>query len=649
MGSQVFDSCNAGRLLDTLSGSHLHWSDFRDNILPAFRIQFRDAKTITQLLPTTFLARLQVFQGRLAKYEEQSQNWQAGSYTTHNPSTLPLLSVRLLGKQPSCAQTTRCTLARLSREGLPPRLTTEKTTIYELPTAKPSSLCGFSPEAFDKTEQAHLIGALTASGIKIDFDTGDVQQETICSPFLAFEQFESNSEHDLETARNLCAITGASMVRAQQQLFHKAYGLQAVHQNPVTFTCAFNAKQAIIHCHNIDEDGCYITTAVCKFTLALDNHLRSFLAWIDAIESWASMYLLLRIKGAINQTTHAMPSPPPSPPLMNTNLLSIDTSADILSHLVEQLQHIWPSVAWRTDAHIQETPLQSSIAQCGTPFPTRQHYGSLLLKSPDGASSPSSERSFVTPEDSSSSYSERLAPLRTDMPLSAISNARTSLHARRWSTMSMRSGLDGSSTPRSPCRPASLSPCSPGPEAPVSSRSPVLVLQKRLDVAMDEIHDLRSQVERLQGYIDQKIESIQHRFCVNSHKQNATERQQRPTEGTLESNEGIIRRLIQPEDDQRTPTANNPFLQHTHTSAGCQHSHMSGTSPTDFATSIPGSFDGQSPGDLDYLPNANLCLKLTLILGCLFMLMLDQRFMLGVAVSGILIYCCRNAVNADSS
>lgn len=587
MSKQV---CSGTGLIEAVDGGHLHWTEVRDNILPAFRINCRGNRSAIKLLPTTFLARLQVFQERLPTYKARRRVWQADLHSSKALDNLPLLSFDLIGRKSTSANIERYVFARLSREGLPPRSVTKSTILYELPTVKPSSVSGFSIDAFEKAEQAHLTSALMAAGTTIEFDKGEIKQgHCLVSPFLAFEQFRCATENDIEKARNACAITGTSMLRAQQQLLHRSYGLHTVQQNPVTFTCAFNHEQAIINCHTIDDDGSYTMTALCKFDLTTDEHFGSFSAWIDAIESWASMYLLLRVKGAVSQAQVANPSPPSTPPPLATNL-NIDTSAEDNQDLFRYIKERWPTVVWRNDAQPEETPLQSSIAECGTPFPARQIYGSLLPKSPQA-----SHAKFTSNDESSATGDRRLLPLRTNIPLSAITSSRPSLHARRWSSMSARFSQDGSTTPQSPCRPASLSPCSPNPDAPTSSRSPVLVLQKRLDLAMNEIQDLRSQVENLQGYIDRRMENFE---AALRDKQGFI-----PQQIGQDENIGVMGRTSQgyagtnPEDEQRTPLANQaPWC-----SPDMIDESAASISPvvtSDLTSRMPGYFDNQSTADI---------------------------------------------------
>ncbi len=77
-------------------------------------------------------------------------------------------------------------------------------------------------------------------------------------------------------------------------------------------------------------------------------------------------------------------------------------------------------------------------------------------------------------------------------------------HHHPLSPLKLRSDM-----PESPCRPATLSPCTPPPEAPCSAKSPMLVLQKRVDLAMDEIQELRALVESLHGELQSKNRQIE--------------------------------------------------------------------------------------------------------------------------------------------
>ncbi|KAJ9652251.1 hypothetical protein H2198_008491 [Neophaeococcomyces mojaviensis] len=504
-------------LIEAMNGSHLQWLDFRDNVLRPFQIRCTNSPR-SEHLPTTFLARLQSFQKNLLKYDAQRQQWRLDVPANQGFNASGVFPPHLVPALPASTFVSRCMLPRMSREDLPLRVLAQKSSLYELPTAKPAYICGFNLDIFDKSEQSQLNGALGVVGTVVDYEKGEVSTgKTVCCPFLAFEKFATTSEKEIETARNQCAITGAQYLRSQQQLFHKAFGLQTVSQPPIAFSCAISNEHAVINLHCIDEDGSYTMAALCKFNLEDDQHFNTFQAWIEAIESWASLYLLPRIKGALGQVVQSNQTPPLSP-VSSLGSLSIDTNSD--NSIIMSLRQYWPDITWRHGG-IGETPINSSIAQCGTPLPARNLYSQLLPCPPSNSSLISAK----TSDNDTSSFlpkrpSQMLSPIQTN-----FWSPYASQTPRRYSALSSvsRSLSDvGSTTPISACRPPSLSPSTPGPEAPVSSRSPMLVLQKRLDIAMNEIQELRGQVEELQSALSYKTDRLEARIEMILESRQAT-------------------------------------------------------------------------------------------------------------------------------
>lgn len=542
--------------LKAINGGHLHWQDFREDVLKTFRIRCSPTPR-SDRLPTTFLARLQASQRDQDKYTDQADAWRTDVANDRGLTSTLLFPPHLLPRNDD-STIRRLMSPRLSREGLPTKVFSPRSSLYELPTARPSFICGFNESMFEKVEHTQLQGGLHASGTVVDFIKGEVlPSKSISVPFLAFHKLDKNGEAEMEAARNACAITGSHFLRAQQQLFHKASGLQQLADPAINFTCALSNDHAIINCHYVEDDGFYTMAPLCKFDLRQDEHFKHFQAWIEAIESWATIYLLPRIKGSIHQVLRGMPSPPPSPTPMLANTLSIDTNSDNTSAILNALRRQWPMIRWQNDA-VGETPINSSIAQCGTPFNARNPRN-FALGGMVGSTftSPIIERHFeVRPSSSMSQRMADLAPLRTDIPMSALPQSRQSIHQRRLSTSSsLRSRSDGSTTPVSPCRPPSLSPCTPGPEAPVSAKSPILVLQRRLDAAINEIQDLRTQVEDLQGQLNGRTEIIERRLDLMMERQEEAAMQFRDTGGqaSCENLVDHLEFLVEDQESKSTP------------------------------------------------------------------------------------------------
>jgi len=551
-------------IIGAMNGGHLHWIDFREDVLRPFRIRCSSSPR-NDRLPTTFLARLEASQKNLARFDIQKRAWRLDVAAGRGLSALTVFPANLVPPLQGTSNILRCMMPRMSREDLPLRdPSLQDHTLYELPRAKPAYVCGFDVAVLEKIEQAQLSGGLSATGTIVDFNRGEVLPGVpICCPFLAFEKSETNAQKDIEVARNACAITGTQSLRSQQQLFHKAFGLQTVSQPPISFTCAISDEHAIIHCHYVDDDGEYTMASLCRFNLVVDDHFLMFLAWVQAIESWASLYLLPRFKGAISQIIRSNPSPPPSPTRTINSQLSIDTKSDSrLLTIMAELRRNWSTIHWQNDT-VEETPINSSIAQCGTPLGARQMRG-LSLPQPssneanEGLSFREGSPAPTRPHRSRSQCtSGALTPLQTNVSL--YPRPRSSIHHRRFSIAGSTSSpaSDGSEQPYSPCRPPTLSPCTPGPEAPVSAKSPMLIMQKRLDLAMDEIQGLRTQVDDLQAQLNGRTEVLERRLAL------IVERQ----EAEMSSDDGIRTKVMGvgwvkqleavAEDELRTPTAQN--------------------------------------------------------------------------------------------
>jgi len=215
-----------------------------------------------------------------------------------------------------------------------------------------------------------------------------------------------------------------------------------------------------------------------RFNLEDPNSFNEFQGWIEAIEEWGSSYLLPVIKVLLKQVLIGTFTPPISP--MPSLTLSIDTAAGGEEILMKILRSTFGSIKWRCEGE-SETPLNSSIAHCGTPFGARKIRTLALspTESLELMSSVSGKNSQFSGWRMKPSYSATRSPIsRKHHPLSPL-NLKHDF-------------------PESPVRRATLSPCTPPPEAPWTAKSPMLVLQRRMDLAMDEIQELRTLVQTLQ-------------------------------------------------------------------------------------------------------------------------------------------------------
>ncbi|KAJ9605971.1 hypothetical protein H2200_009820 [Cladophialophora chaetospira] len=495
------------------------WSDFRTVVLSAFRITFTDNIKLSEL-SRPFADRIQPFLQKVDRFSFQERAWREdlaegkgfGSSVVFPPNALPSVAVN--------RGLHRCLAPKLTREALPPRVAKTQESLFELPVPRPNLLTGFSTSAFNETELSALPHCSSTSGTIVDFRSGSVSPGTTTyCPFLVFERVSAESEDAVQSAKNQCAIAGAHCVRALQLLFRRCTGPRPVFEKPISFSCAINNSAALINYHYVDVDGRYCMSELSRFNLEDADAFKEFQCWIEAIEDWGSTYLLPVVKVALRQLMKSNSTPPISP--MPSLTLSIDTAAGTEEVLMKVLRSTFTSIKWKCDGEY-ETPLNSSVAHCGTPSgPRRIRTMALSPTSPldilSAVSGPTTPFAVwrMRPEWGSKSPVSRRHPL---------------------SPLKLRADL-----PDSPCRPATLSPCTPPPEAPNSAKAPMLVLQKRVDLAMNEIQELRSLVQTLQSELKSKNDRL----------------------GIDQKNTAQLR-LEGSEDRAETPTATKPISRSRH-------------------------------------------------------------------------------------
>ncbi|KAL6252923.1 hypothetical protein RBB50_000642 [Rhinocladiella similis] len=496
--------------LRAIDGSHLRWSDFRRVVLSSFRIVLKAEMPLSEL-SRPFLDRLKPILHGLERFTQQEKAWRRqlvegtgfGPTMIFPPNVLPPVHPTK-GLQ-------RCHSPKMSREALPPRAVKAQESLFELPVPRPNLLTGFTTSAFDESELSLLPNSAASTGTIVDFDSGCVSPGTTAyCPFLIFERMDSTSEDDVEAARNQCAIAGAHCVRALQLLFRRCNSSWSTLDRLVSFSCAIDNAVAMINYHFIDADGRYCMAEISRFNLNEPAGYCEFQAWIEAVEDWAACFLKPIIKNALRQLLRMNGTPPASP--MPSLTLSIDTAPGSDDVLLKLLRTTFNTITWTCDEEY-ETPLNSSIAHCGTPFGTRRIRTMAL--------SPTSpvEIFSATPSPATPFSRWRMKP---DW------NSRSPV-SRRYplSPLKLRPEI-----PDSPVRRPTLSPCTPPPDAPFSAKSPMLVLQKRVDLAMDEIQELRALVQALQGEL--KLKDSQLEF-------------------EMEKNQPTL--ILPEEDDFQTPTS----------------------------------------------------------------------------------------------
>ncbi len=472
--------------LRAIDGSHLRWSDFRAIVLSAFRITFTDDIKLSEL-SRPFADRLKPCLQKPQRFDGQERAWRTdleggkgfGSSVVFPPNALPPVGAN--------RSLHRCLAPKLTREALPPRVVKAQESLFELPVPRPNLLTGFTTNAFNDAELSVLPHCSSTSGTIVDFESGSVSPGTTTyCPFLVFERMNTASEDAIQSAKNQCAIAGAHCVRALQLLFRRCTGPRPVFEKPISFSCAIDNLAALINYHYVDTDGRYCMSELSRFDLSNTESFKDFQCWVEAIEDWGSTYLLPVIKVALRQLLKNNNTPPISP--MPSLTLSIDTTGteDVI---MKVLRSTFASIKWKCDGE-DETPLNSSIAHCGTPLGARRIRAMAL--------------SPTSPLDIMSAVSGPTTPFAMWRMRPDWSSKSPVARRHPLSPLKLRADL-----PYSPCRPATLSPCTPPPEAPNSAKAPMLVLQKRVDLAMDEIQELRSLVQNLQSELKSKNDKLE--------------------------------------------------------------------------------------------------------------------------------------------
>jgi len=473
--------------------SHLSWQAFRENVLSPRRIHLHDPSPDT-VLPSDLSLKIQTSLENVDRFDEQRSEFRIQVDTGRGFSDSPIWPPNCLPPFAEDAFVQRATSPKLSREALPLRAPGERGNLMEISTPRPALACGFTSEAFTEIELSNLPSPLTTSGTIVHFEKGHVAPGVaLHCPFFAFERVRGLAEDTLESAKNQSALSGSVCVRALQILYFRAFGRNGGEKKPVAFSCIMDNSFAIINYHSLDNVEEYNMTPLCKFDFTKDDHFNKFQAWIEAIEDWALTQLLPMVKAAARKLASSNDTPPISP--MPSLSLSVDTSTGGDETLMKALRSAFSSIKWRYRG-IGETPIMSSIAQCGTPLMARRMRSLALspLLSPMPPESPLEGTAFKS--------------MRIKIPMVAVSKAAWSdifsPASRRFdlSPLQMSSPL-----PDSPARPGTLSPCSPPIDAPFAPMNPMLVVQRRLDHALDEIRELKLQLDHVNHELRAKTET----------------------------------------------------------------------------------------------------------------------------------------------
>lgn len=473
-------------ILKAIDGSHLRWSEFRTIVLSAFRIALAEGVQLSDV-SHPFTDQLKPCLQNLDRFAEQEREWRDQVASGKGFGSTMIFPPNVLPPSRGNSSLHRCLAPKLSREALPPRAVKAQESLFELPVPRPCLLTGFTTAAFNDRELSILPHCTSATGTIVDFDSGCVTPGTTTyCPFVVFERMNPASEDAVQSAKNQCAVAGAHCIRAMQLLFRRCTGPRPVFEKPVSFSCALDNSTALINYHYVDNQGRYCLSEISRFNLDDSNRFKEFQGWIEAIEAWGTTYLLPVVKIALRQLLKNNATPPISP--MPSLTLSIDTAAGNEEVLLKLLRSTFTSIKWKCDGE-EDTPLNSSIAHCGTPLGARKIRTMAL--------------SPTSPADALTAGTQPNTPFSMWRMKPDWGHKSPLTRRHPLSPLKLRSDY-----PESPCRRATLSPCTPPPEAPNSAKSPMLVLQKRVDLAMDEIQELRALVQALQGELRSKNDQL---------------------------------------------------------------------------------------------------------------------------------------------
>ncbi|OAL34769.1 hypothetical protein AYO20_05964 [Fonsecaea nubica] len=301
--------------------------------------------------------------------------------------------------------------------------------------------CGFAGLAFATEELEVLPSWLEITDTIVQFDRGIVPPgAALYSPFLVFEPTWGNKEHRLESANNQCAIGGAWCVRALQMLYARAWKGGMLPELPIAFSCSIDNTFAVLNMHWIDHGQVYCMSPLCKFDLSKDDHFSSFLVWVDSIGKWGVTHLLPVVKSALERLRIKEDTPPPTP---RAARLTLDTACPN-EQLIKSLKTTFENIPWRFDDD-EFTPVSSNTASWGSPMVTDLTFANL-------------------------NYPPVPARPYGGTPTSAVQKKQ---FLANWGPYS---------TP-----------------PPAYAQNSELMWQKRLNHAMDEIHDLQRQIQVLKN------------------------------------------------------------------------------------------------------------------------------------------------------
>lgn len=169
---------------------------------------------------------------------------------------------------------------------------------------------------------------------------------------------------------------------------------------------------------------------------------------------------------------------------------------------------------------------------------------------------------------------------------------------------------------------------------PMSNMNPILVLQRRLDVAIGEIQELRTQVDDLQAQLTGRTEMLEQRLRLITERQDDSERLARMNLSQMICNHPELQTVDDvTEQDMKTPTTRDTFSEP-------RPPHLVAQVASDSAVEdMPGSYH-QSADEEDLILWSWPLITRVFAIWCLARILDDNIIQLSLLAFLTLILCC---------
>lgn len=242
------------------------------------------------------------------------------------------------------------------QQTLPSQEDSFRIPVFEIPNPRPGLVSGFPQTAFGEDEFRELPTHAAASGIISDCSRGRSHPDpAVYTPFLLLERTYGNAKHEIECAMNYCAMNGTAALNSINMVYESAWPDRVARpvRDPVVFSCIIDNDLGIINHHWMSEGGFFVAP-LCKFDFRDLEHFMHFLAWIEAIEEWATTCFLpdlqraLRVVCELKAAGYAV-----GPAKASLSPMSIDEKQDKLSR---SMKEAFDNIPWKGERS-RRTPL----------------------------------------------------------------------------------------------------------------------------------------------------------------------------------------------------------------------------------------------------------------------------------------------------